>query len=134
MLSKSLCEWRLSVTFSSDYLLDCIESHLPRPGEGVRPIPHVVLVDAAHVDTLTQDVRSLAWMVTKRLDSHKMVGNGIILFLQWEVLHVLGSVGDAEEIEVGKLFRACLAWDCSRKEGRVQEIWSWENSEVLNQL
>jgi hypothetical protein len=73
-------------------------------------------------------------MVTKRLDSHEMVGNGIILFLQWEVLHVLGSVGDAEEIEVGKLFRACLAWDCSRKEGRVQEIWSWENSEVLNQL
>ena len=81
-----------------------------------------------------QDVRSLAWMVTKRLDSHEMVGNGIILFLQWEVLHVLGSVGDAEEIEVGKLFRACLAWDCRRKAGRVQEIWTWKNSEVLNQL
>jgi hypothetical protein len=44
-----------------------------------------------------------------------MVGNGIILFLQWEVLHVLGSVSDAEEIEVGKLFRACLAWDCSER-------------------
>ena len=87
-------------------MLDCIESNSPRPGEGVRPVPHVVLVDAAHADTLTQDVRSLAWMVTKRLDSHKMVGNGIILFLQWEVLHVLGSVGDADEIEVGKLFRA----------------------------
>jgi hypothetical protein len=43
-------------------------------------------------------------------------------------------LGDAEEIEVGKLFRACLAWDCSRKEGRVQEIWTWENSKVLNQL
>ena len=83
-------------------MLDCIESNSPRPGEGVRPVPHVVLVDAAHADTLTQDVRSLAWMVTKRLDSHGMVGNGIILFLQWEVLHVLGSVGDAEEIEVGK--------------------------------
>jgi hypothetical protein len=25
-------------------------------------------------DALTQDARSLAWMVTKRLDSHKMVG------------------------------------------------------------
>jgi hypothetical protein len=97
MLSKSFSEWRLSVTFSADYLLDCIESNSPRPGEGVRPVPHVVLVDVAHADTLTQDVRSLAWIVTKRLDSHKMVENGIILFLQWEVLHVLGSVCDAEE-------------------------------------
>jgi hypothetical protein len=68
MLSKSLCEWRLSVTFSADHLLDCIESNSPRPGEGVRPAPHVVLVDAAHADALTQDVRSLAW------DGNKEVG------------------------------------------------------------
>ena len=61
-----------------------------------------------------------------------MVGNGIILFLQWEVLHVLGSVDDAKEIEVGKVFKAYLAWDRSMNAGRVQEIWSWENSEVLS--
>jgi hypothetical protein len=39
----------------------------------------------------------------------------------------------AMEIEVGKRFRACLAWDRGRKEGRVQEIWTWEgihNSDV----
>jgi hypothetical protein len=109
MLSKSLCERRLSVTFSADYLLDCIKSNSPRPDEGVRPVPHVVLVDAAYADTLTQDIRSLVWMVTKRLDSHEMVGNRIILFLQWEVLYILGSVSNTEEIEVRKLFRACLA-------------------------
>jgi hypothetical protein len=28
-----------------------------------------------------------------------MVGNGIILFRQWEVLHVLRSLDDADEIE-----------------------------------
>jgi hypothetical protein len=43
MLSKSLCEQRLSVTFSADYLLDCIENNSPRPGEGVMPVHHVVL-------------------------------------------------------------------------------------------
>jgi hypothetical protein len=48
--------------------------------------------------------------------------NGIILFLQWEVLHVLGSVGDAEEIEVGKLFRACLAWAGRKSECRKYGI------------
>ena len=68
------CERRLSVTFSADYLLDCIASNLPRPSEGVMPVPHAVLVGAAQADTLTQDVRSLAWMVTKKLDSHEMVG------------------------------------------------------------
>lgn len=31
----------------------------------------------------------------------------------------LGSVGDAKEIEVGKVFRAYLAWDRSTKAGRV---------------
>jgi hypothetical protein len=50
-------------------LLVCIESNLPIPGEGVRSVPHVVLVGAAHADTLTQDIRSLAWMVTKMLYS-----------------------------------------------------------------
>ena len=86
-------------------------------------------------DTLTQEVRSLAWMITKKLDSHEMVGSGIISFLQWEVLHDLGSGGGAEEIEVGKVFRACLAGDRGMKDGRVQEIWTWEgikNSEAPN--
>jgi hypothetical protein len=96
ILSKSLCERRLSFTFSADYLLDYIKSNSPRPGKGVISVPHVVLVDVVHADTLAQEVRSLAWMVTKRLDSHEIVGNGIILFLQWEVLHVFGSVSDAE--------------------------------------
>ena len=36
------------------------------------------------------------------------------------------SVGDAKEIEVRKLFRAYLAQDRGKKEGRVQEIWTWE--------
>lgn len=84
-------ERRLSVTFSADYLLDCIESNSHGAGEGAMPVPHVVLVDAAHADTLTQEVRPLAWMVAKRLDSHEMVGNRRILFLQWDVLHVLGD-------------------------------------------
>jgi hypothetical protein len=79
-------------------------------------------------------------VVRKRLNWHKMAVNGIILFLlfpQWEVLHVLGSVGDAKEIEVGKGFRTYLALDRSTKAGRVQDIWTWEaikNSEVPNQL
>jgi hypothetical protein len=42
------------------------------------------------------------------------------------VLDVLGRVDDAKEIKMGKVFRACLAWDRGRKEGRVQEIWTWE--------
>jgi hypothetical protein len=57
------------------------------------------------------------------------------LFLQWGVLHGLESGGGAKEIEVGKVFRACLAWDRGTKEGRVQEIWTWEgikNSEAPN--
>src|SRR5438132_1408214 len=41
-------------------------------------------------DTLTQEVRSFARIITKRLDSHEMVGSGIILFLQWEALHDWG--------------------------------------------
>jgi hypothetical protein len=44
-------------------------------------------------------------MITKRrLGSHEMVGRGIILFLQWEVLHDLESGGGAKEIKVGKGF------------------------------
>ena len=66
-------------------MLDCIESNSPRPGEGVRPVPHVVLVDAAHADTLTQDVRS-------RMDGDKEVGfarNG----REWD--NLVSAVGGA---------------------------------------
>jgi hypothetical protein len=43
-------------------------------------------------------------MVTKRLDSHEMVGDGRILFLQWEVLNIVGDVGDAQGIELEMVF------------------------------
>ncbi|MCJ1472596.1 hypothetical protein MMC13_001245 [Lambiella insularis] len=136
-LSKSLCERRLSVTFSAEYLLDCIERSFQGADDGVMPLPHVVLVDAADADTLNQEVKSLAWMITRRLDAQEMARHGRIFFLQWEVLHNLTDVGGAKEIELEKVFKACLTWDRGRKGGRVQEIWTWEAidiSDVTSQL
>jgi hypothetical protein len=52
------------------------------------PVPHVILVDTAYADTLTQDVRSLPWMATKRLDSHEMVGTGIIFVPAVHAQHI----------------------------------------------
>jgi hypothetical protein len=58
-------------------LLDDIKNNLPKPGEGVMPLYYIVLVDAAHADTPTREVRSHAWIVTKRLElAQKLQGTG----------------------------------------------------------
>src|ERR1700722_5359373 len=80
ILSKRLCELGLPVTFSAYHLLDCIESNSSGVVGGARPFSHVVLVYAAHPNSVIQEVRSLAWIVTKRLDSHEMAGDGRIFF------------------------------------------------------
>jgi hypothetical protein len=74
------------------------------------PVPHVVLVNVAHADTPTQEVGISRMDDNKEVRFARNVGSGITLFLQWEVLHGLGSGGGAKEIEAGKVFRACLAW------------------------
>lgn len=83
-LNKVFREGKLSVTLSVDYLLDCIKDNSEGPVEGVVPISHVVLADTAQADTITQEVRSLAWMITRGLDSHDMVRDGRVFVLLTE--------------------------------------------------
>jgi hypothetical protein len=83
-------------------------------------------VDMTDADTVTQEVRSIAWMMTKRLDLHEMARDGRVFFFQWDGLHSLGRAGDVATTEVREAFRACLAWDHHSKGGRVQEIWNRE--------
>ena len=107
-----------------NYFLDCVEDSLEEISERVLPISHVMLMDMTDINTVTQKVRSLAWIITKRLDSNKIVRNGRGFFFRQKGLYFLGKTGNVTITELRETFRECLAWDHGRTGKRIQKLWN----------
>lgn len=131
-LSKILSRLNMAFTFSIDCMLDSIKafSMMESEANGLQPKFHIVFMDAARPKLLAQELRSIALQWTKklRLNMNEMAGDSRILFIDWQVLKSLKQGGNLLETEWKRGFSGYLAWNHGRKQGKAEEIWTWEEA------